>query len=506
MAQDSEQFDVIIVGAGISGISAAVHLKQACPDKRICILERRENVGGTWDLFRYPGIRSDSDMHTLGFEFKPWTEQESIADGPSIMRYLKETVAEHHLADHIRTGHQVLAADWCSKAGSWSLKVQHKGEEKQLAATFLFMCSGYYSHDEAHDAKIPGADQFAGPVVLPQFWPEDLDYVGKRVIVVGSGATAMTIVPRMAEEGARVTMLQRSPTYVASRPDKDRLANFLRGVLPEKWAYAITRLRNIRLQEQIYRRSRAAPEKVKAFLLGMVKKGLPEGYDVETHFTPKYNPWDQRLCLIPNGDLFKAISSGQAEVVTAAIDQITETGIRLESGETLEADIIILATGLKMVLLADVPFTRDGEAIDFAKTFTYKGMMFSGVPNLVSTFGYINASWTLRADLTANWVCRLLQHMDQLGADTVTAERQEKPEEARPWITDFPAGYMSRAMHLFPRQANGPWRNTQDFALDKKLLKQAPVADEVLVFEHLPDVDRRQSDDQSPPGKAVSAG
>ena len=479
-----EHLDVVVVGAGISGISAAVHLSEACPNKSVGILERRDSIGGTWDLFKYPGIRSDSDMHTLGFSFKPWKAEKSIADGPSIMSYLKETIAEHQLMDRVRLSHQVTAADWSSSLARWELTVQAEGSQKQISCNFLFMCSGYYSYDEPYDAKIAGIDQFSGQVVHPQFWPEGLQYQGKKVVAIGSGATAVTLVPSMADAGAQVTMLQRSPTYMVARPDHDAVANLLRKVLPDRWAYALTRFKNVSLQNYVYKQTRKKPEQVRQRLLGFVKQLLPEGYDVDKHFTPSYNPWDQRLCLVPNADLFKAIKKGTAEVVTDEIDTVTAEGIRLKSGDTLEADIIVTATGLKLVVLADVPFTVDGKAVDFPSCYTYKGMMFSGVPNLVSTFGYINASWTLRADLTSTWVCRLLQQMDANGADQVVPQlrAEDADMQARPWISDFPAGYMQRVMHLFPKQGTGPWRNTQDFALDKKIIGKAPVADSALVF------------------------
>lgn len=479
-----EHLDVIVVGAGISGISAAVHLAQACPDKNVGILERRETIGGTWDLFKYPGIRSDSDMHTLGFSFKPWKAKKAIADGPSIMSYLGETVGEYQLADKIRFSHRVVAADWSSSEARWALSVDENGSTKQMSCNFLFMCSGYYSYDNAYDAQIAGIGDFGGEVVHPQFWPEDLDYAEKRVVIIGSGATAVTLAPSMADTGAKVTMLQRSPTYVVARPDQDAVANFLRKILPESWAYKLTRFKNVTMQNYVYKQSRKAPEKMRKQLLGFVKQWLPEGYDVDKHFTPRYNPWDQRLCLVPNGDLFKAIKKGTVEVVTDEIDTVTEQGIRLKSGGELAADIIVTATGLKLALLADVPFSVDGDAVDFANAYTYQGLMYSGVPNLVSTFGYINASWTLRADLTSEWVCRLLQYMDSSGADRVLPRLRDEDAGMRtlPWIADFPAGYMQRVMHLFPKQGTGPWRNTQDFSLDKKTLRNESVANSALIF------------------------
>ena len=499
-----EHLDVIIVGAGISGISAAVHLGKACPERSVGILEGRENIGGTWDLFKYPGIRSDSDMHTLGFSFKPWRAEKSIADGPAIMQYLEETVAEYRLQENIRFSHKVVAAEWCSADARWVLTVDQGEEQKQMSSNFLFMCSGYYSYDQPYDAQIPGIESFSGDVVHPQFWPESLDYRGKRVVVIGSGATAVTIVPSMAQGGAQVTMLQRSPTYMVARPDQDAIANFLRKVLPDSWAYALTRFKNVGLQNLFYKRARTAPEKVRAQLLGLVKQMLPAGYDIEKHFTPRYNPWDQRLCLVPNSDLFKAIRNGSVEIVTDEIETVTADGLRLKSGAELPADIVVTATGLQLSVLADVPFTVDGEAVDFPNTYTYRGMMYSGVPNLVSTFGYINASWTLRADLTSEWVCRLLQHMDDAAADRVVPQLRSEDSgmQTLPWIADFPAGYMQRVMHLFPKQGTGPWRNTQDFALDKKTIRTGPVADSALVFS----ASANDSADAEESQQAVSAG
>ena len=400
------------------------------------------------------------------------------------MQYLNETVEEYGLKEKIRFSHRVVAANWSSADAQWLLTVYAGGIQKQISCNFLFMCSGYYSYDEAYDAQIPGMESFTGHLVHPQFWPERLDYGGKRVVVVGSGATAVTIVPSMAEGGAQVTMLQRSPTYMVSMPDRDAIANFLRKVLPDSWAYALTRFKNVRLQDFFYKRARKAPEKVRAQLLRLVKKMLPAGYDVEKHFTPRYNPWDQRLCLVPNSDLFKAIKNGSVEVVTDEIDTVTRDGVQLKSGMKLPADILVTATGLKLSVLADVPFTVDAQAIDFSSALTYRGMMYSGVPNLVSTFGYINASWTLRADLTSKWVCRLLQHMDSVGANRVVPQLREEDDgmQIRPWIDDFPAGYMRRAMHLFPKQGSGPWRNTQDFLRDKKMMRKGPIADRALVF------------------------
>lgn len=478
--------DVIIVGAGLSGIGAAYYLQSRCPGKSYTILESRDAVGGTWDLFRYPGIRSDSDMHTLGYDFKPWRQAKAIADGPSIWKYVNETADEHGIRKHIRFNHKVKAASWSSEDARWTVAAEHDGQAMQISCNFLYLCSGYYNYDEAYEPDIPGMDAFQGTIVHPQFWPEDLDYNGRKVVVIGSGATAMTIVPAMAERGAKVTMLQRSPTYVASRPDQDRIANALRKCLPEKWAYAITRFKNVRMGDWLYRQTRSNPEKVKARLLGMVRDALGQEY-VDKHFTPDYNPWDQRLCLIPNDDLYNSINSGAAEIVTDTIDTVTGSGIRLNSGTTLDADIIVTATGLKLSVLSDISFNVDGKDIHWPDTIAYKGMMYADIPNMVQTFGYINASWTLRADLTAAYVCRVLNRMDELGMLEVTPRLRAEDRDMvlKPWIDDFSAGYMQRLMHLFPRQGDrDPWRNTQNYLLDRKLIPNAPLEDGALTFSH----------------------
>ncbi|MBT4162733.1 MAG: NAD(P)/FAD-dependent oxidoreductase [Gammaproteobacteria bacterium] len=479
-------YDVLIVGAGISGISMAVHLQQNCPGKTFAILEGRDGLGGTWDLFRYPGIRSDSDMHTLGFRFKPWTEAKAIADGPSILKYLAETADEHGLREKIRPGHKVLKATWSTKEARWTLIVQKSdGSTEELSAGFVSMCGGYYNYDEPHDAGFSCMEEFKGQIVHPQFWPESLDYAGKKVIVIGSGATAMTLVPAMADRGAHVTMLQRSPTYVFARPDQDRIANFLRKIMPDNWAYALTRLKNTKMQSYVFKRCRAAPDMVRRRLLKELRKWFDEDF-IARHFSPDYNPWDQRLCLIPNADLYKAINRGDVEVVTEQIDAFVEEGLRLQTGEVLPADIIVTATGLKLTVLSGVEFFVDGLPVHIPDTFSYKGMMYSGIPNMAQSFGYINASWTLRADLTSEYVCRLLNYMDDIGLAqaTPTLREEDAGMEARPWIEDFPAGYMMRSMHLFQKQGEGPWKNTQDFEADRKMVRKAPIADSALRFSH----------------------
>ena len=482
-----EHVDVLVVGAGISGIGAGYHLQNKCPWASFTILEGRGDIGGTWDLFRYPGVRSDSDMHTLGFSFKPWKDARSIAGGPAIMDYLRETVAEHDLERHIRFGHLVSRAEWSSDSARWTVTatLAATGETTTLTCGFLFMCSGYYSYREGHLPTFPGRDRFGGEIVHPQAWPEDLDYAGKRVLVIGSGATAMTLVPAMAERAAHVTMLQRSPTYVVARPSHDLFANRLRRILPEKWAYALTRRKNVFRQGLVYRKTRTDPDKVKRLLLGGVRQGLGPDYDVATHFTPSYNPWDQRLCLLPDGDLFGSIRSGSASVVTDHIDTFTEAGIRLRSGAELEADVIVTATGLNLVTLGEIGFEVDGEPVDFARSWTYKGLAYSDVPNLVSTFGYVNASWTLKADLTAEYVCRLLRHMADVGATTCTPRLRPSDLDMpqRPWIDGFPAGYMKRTLHLLPRQGDrAPWLHTQDYSRDVKMIRREAIADDVMEF------------------------
>lgn len=477
--------DVAVVGAGISGISAAYHLQTLCPDRTFSILEARDDIGGTWDLFRYPGVRSDSDMHTLGFSFKPWRAEKSIADAPSIMSYLRETIAEYDIERHIRFGHRVRRAEWDSGTARWTLTIDNDDAEVTMTANFVFMCAGYYSYRGGHDPDFPGRDRFTGDIVHPQKWPDDLDYGDKRVVVIGSGATAVTLVPAMAETASHVTMLQRSPTWVVARPDTDRFANTLRRVLPDRVAYAITRKKNTLQQQLVYRKTRTDPDKVKSLLLQGVRAGLGEDYDVDTHFTPSYNPWDQRLCLIPNGDLFRAIRSGDAEVVTDTITTFTETGIELASGRHLDADIIVTATGLQLVTLGEAEIVVDGHEVDFASTFTYKGLAYSDVPNLVSTFGYINASWTLRADLTSNYVCRVLNHMRDTDTDIAVPRRRddELSMTPRPWIDDFSAGYITRILPVLPKQGDrAPWVNPQMLAADRKLITRGDVDDGHMTF------------------------
>ena len=489
LSVNTEYFDVVIVGAGLSGIGAAYHLQDMCPDKSYLILEGRESMGGTWDIFRYPGIRSDSDMYTLGYNFKPWLESKAIADGPSILNYIRETAAENEIEENIRFGHQVKRATWSSDDAAWTIEAQckEKGDSAVIRCNSILMCSGYYSYERGHTPEFRGRERFGGEIIHPQQWPENIDYRDKKVVVIGSGATAVTLIPELAEEARHVVMLQRSPTYMVSAPDEDWIANFLRKILPQKTAYAITRWKNIRFQQMVYRRTRTAPEKVKKQLLKMLRKELRSDYDIEKHFTPSYEPWDQRLCLVPNSDFFAAINSGKASIVTDHIDTFTEKGILLKSGEELDADIIITATGLDLLVLGGIELIVDGEPVDISKTFSYKAMMFSGVPNLVSTFGYINASWTLRADLTAEYFCRLINHMDATGYSQCTPRigDQDADMPERDWITAFSSGYMQRAMHMLPKQGDRePWLNTQNYDLDRKLIRGEAIDDGVLSFSN----------------------
>ncbi|MEY2886104.1 MAG: hypothetical protein RJB40_959 [Actinomycetota bacterium] len=483
----SEHVDVVVVGAGLSGIGAGYHLQTMSPDRSYVILEGRDSLGGTWDLFKYPGVRSDSDMHTLGFSFKPWTEAKSIADGPSILKYLKQTVSQFGIDKHIRYGHLVTKAQWSTDDAQWTVTSTNKatGATNTYTCSFLFMCSGYYSYKKGHTPEFVGRERFKGTIVHPQEWPTDLDYTGKRVVVIGSGATAVTIVPSMADKAQHVTMLQRSPTYMVSRPDHDVLANRMRKVLPPKMAYNLTRFKNTWRQQLVYNKTRTDPNKVKQLLLGGIQLELGADYDIAKHFTPNYNPWDQRLCLVPNGDFFKAMREGKASVVTDHIASFTETGIQLASGEHLEADIIVTATGLELVTLGEMDFFVDGNQVDFAKTWTYKGFAYSDIPNLASTFGYINASWTLRSDLTAEYVCRLLNHMRKKGVVQCTPRlrEQDRNMNERPWIDGFSSGYMQRMMHRMPRQGDHePWINPQNYRRDKKMFKHSPIDDGVMQF------------------------
>ncbi len=480
----AEHLDVLIVGAGLSGIGAAHHLQERCPGKSYAILEAREEIGGTWDLFRYPGIRSDSDMHTLGYRFRPWAEAKSIADGPSILRYVRQTAREAGIEPRIRFRHRVVAAEWSSEEARWTVEAERldDGERETLTCGFLFVCSGYYRYDQGYTPEFPGVDRFAGEVVHPQHWPEGLDYAGKRVVVIGSGATAVTLVPAMAREAAHVTMLQRSPSYVISIPNEDGLANLLRRILPARAAYTAVRWRNVLLQLVVYRLSRRRPELVKRMLRRGLVRALPPGYDIDTHFKPRYNPWDQRLCMVPDSDLFEAIRAGDAEVVTDRIETFTERGIRLESGAELEADVIVTATGLNLLFLGGMRLSVDGSEPDVGRAFTYKGMMLSGVPNFAFTIGYTNASWTLKADLAAEYICRLLNHMDAAGYEKCVPEATDPSLVEQP-LLDFNSGYVLRSLDALPKQGSKePWKLRQNYPLDLRTLRYGPIEDGAMRF------------------------
>ncbi|MGB7685600.1 MAG: NAD(P)/FAD-dependent oxidoreductase [Solirubrobacterales bacterium] len=488
----AEHLDVLIVGAGLSGIGAAHHLQERCPTKSYAVLEARDAIGGTWDLFRYPGIRSDSDMHTLGYRFRPWTEAKSIADGPSILRYVRQTAADAGIDAKIRFNHRAVAAEWSSEEGRWAVEAERSdgGEPVTLTCDFLFVCSGYYRYDEGYTPEFPGIDRFAGQVIHPQHWPEDLDYAGKRVVVIGSGATAMTLVPAMARDAEKVTMLQRSPTYVVSLPGEDGLANLLRRYLPDRVAYPIVRWKNVALQGFSYRLSRRRPALMKKLLRRGVVNALPPGYDVDTHFTPKYNPWDQRLCLVPDADLFAAISAGNAEIATDRIATFTESGVQLESGAELEADIVVTATGLNLLFLGGMTVSVDGEELDVGHAFTYKGMMLSGVPNFAFTIGYTNASWTLKADLAAEYICRLINHMDGGGFQRCIPEVTDPSVTEEP-LLDFTSGYVLRSLDKLPKQGSKePWKLRQNYPLDLRNLRYGPVEDDAMRFSHAAPTER----------------
>ena len=480
----SEHLDVLIVGAGLSGIGAACHLSEGCPDKSFAILEARDAIGGTWDLFRYPGIRSDSDMFTLGYRFRPWEEPEVIADGPSILSYIRETARERGVDERIRFGHRVVSAEWSSAESRWAVEAERtdNGERVSLTCGFLFGCTGYYRYDEGYTPEFAGVESFAGELVHPQFWPEELDYAGKRVVVIGSGATAVTLVPAIAEQAEHVTMVQRSPSYVLALPRRDPLADLLRWALPKRIAYPAVRWKNWALSWLVFNVSRRAPRAMKRLIRRSVMRQLPAGYEVDTHFKPLYNPWDQRLCIVPEGDLFTAISAGSASVVTDRIERFTERGLLLGSGEELEADIIVTATGLNVLLLGGMEVTVDGQPVDFSKAVGYKGMMFSGVPNLAVTLGYTNASWTLKCDLVSEYVCRLIRHMDAHGYRQCMPVGPDPLLPTEPFI-DLMAGYVKRSLDLLPRQGlRAPWRLHQNYARDVLMLRRGSLEGEGMVF------------------------
>jgi monooxygenase len=475
--------DVLIVGAGISGIGMAVHLQTYCPDRSFALAERRANLGGTWDLFRYPGIRSDSDMHTLGFVFEPWKHEKSIADGPAILEYLNRIVDERHIRENIRFDRKVVGADWDSGTARWTVTMEdEKGAKSTTTARWLYLGSGYYDYDEPFDANFTGREDFQGQIIHPQFWPQDLDYTGKRVVVIGSGATAVTMVPAMSDKAAHVTMLQRTPTWYAIRPAKDAFANFLRKILPEKLAYKITRYKNVKLQDIVFRRAREKPEKIKEYLTKKLKEALGDRYDAAA-FTPPYNPWDQRLCLVPDADFFEAMKADKASVVTDHIERFDAKGIQLKSGQHLDADVIVTATGLKLAVAGKIPVRVDGEAIDWSEHFYYRACMFSNVPNFAVVFGYLNASWTLRADIVAEYVCRVLNHMRDADADIATPALADPTSLTEENIFDFSSGYIQRALHIMPKNADRlPWRLSQNYLQDRVDMRTGAIADGVLAF------------------------
>jgi len=494
----SEHLDVLIVGAGLSGIGAACHLQTTLPGKSYAIFEARESMGGTWDLFRYPGIRSDSDMFTLGYSFAPWKSPKSIADGPSILAYIKETASDYGVDRKVRYQHRVVRAEWSTEDAVWTVEAERAdtGETVRLTCGFLFMCAGYYRYDEGYSPDFKGTDQFSGRIIHPQHWPEDLDYAGKRVVVIGSGATAVTLVPAMAETAAHVTMLQRTPTYVVSLPGRDPIAGLLGKFLPQKLLYPIVRWKNVLLSMLSFQLSRHKPQLMKGLIRKGLEKQLPEGFDIDKHFKPPYDPWDQRLCVVPDGDLFQAIKKDSVDVVTDQIDTFTEKGVRLASGTELEADIVVTATGLNMLAIGGLQISVDGKPVVLSETVGYKGMMFSGVPNLAAAIGYTNASWTLKCDLVCQYVTRLLEYMDSHGYRQVVPRWTEPTLPTTPFV-DLKSGYVLRAVDSFPKQASrAPWRLYQNYIRDLMMLRHRPLVDEALEFSN-PAPTRNQSDPQA---------
>jgi cation diffusion facilitator CzcD-associated flavoprotein CzcO len=483
MKTDQNHFDVVVVGAGLSGIGAAYHLQKSCPDRTFTVLEGRENIGGTWDLFKYPGIRSDSDMYTFGFPFHPWKDPKAIADGPSIMAYLKDTVATFGLDRYIQFGKRVVASDWSSDTKKWTLTVtdSRSGETQTMTCNFLFMCSGYYNYENGYKPDFPNENAFEGIKIHPQKWDESLDYSNKKIVIIGSGATAVTLLPVLAEKAERVTMLQRSPTYMSSVPSEDAIANFFKKYLPKQLAHTLSRWKNIFFQLGIYNISRKWPDKMKGFLIGQIQKTLKDQYDPKD-WTPKYNPWDQRLCAVPGADLFKAIKRGKAEVVTDTIKQFVKDGIELNSGRKLDADIIITATGLQVQLFGGMKVAVDGNPLDFSKSPAFKGVMLSDIPNFAFSVGYTNASWTLKSDLNCIYVTKVLNYMKQKNLQVCTPkfdhENMEKEE-----LLDFDAGYILRAKDQLPKQgAKAPWKVHQNYIKDLFALKYSGVKDKDLEY------------------------
>ena len=472
--------DVIIVGAGLSGIGAAYRLQTECPGKTYTILESRDAIGGTWDLFRYPGIRSDSDMYTLSWPFRPWKNPKAIADGDDIRTYIREAADEFGIEKNIQFGHRVISASWSTDDATWTVTSTANGETVTHTASFVYLCSGYYSYDEGYTPQFPGLDAYKGQVIHPQFWPEDLDYADKEVVVIGSGATAVTLVPSMADEVKHITMLQRSPSYVMALPQEDKLADIMRKVLPDGFAHRTIRRKNAMFSIGMYQFCQRFPKASRKLLLRMAKKKLPEGYDVDPHFTPVYDPWDKRLCIVPNGDLFRTIRKGKASIITDHIKTFTPTGIELESGKTLDADIVVTATGLQVVAFGQLKLSVDGKAIDPHELYVYKGLMFSGLPNFAWCVGYTNASWTLRADLSSQYVCRLINLLDKKGWDYGMPDPQGAGDAPRP-ILDLTSGYVQRVVNDLPQQGeSSPWTIRQNWLLDSRDMKRTDLEQEMV--------------------------
>lgn len=482
----TEHFDVVIIGAGLSGIGAGYRLQTRCPRKKYVILEARDQIGGTWDLFRYPGVRSDSDMFTYAYPFRPWKGAKALADGPAILDYVRDTAREYGVDRHIRFQHRVQSASWSSEDARWTIEVSSRGETLRFTSDFLYGCTGYYRYDAGYEPRFPGSERFQGQIVHPQHWPDDLNYAGKKVVVIGSGATAVTLVPAMASTAGHVTMLQRSPSYILSLPDHDSAADLLRRRLPGRTAHWLARWKNIFLNLWIYQMSRRVPKVMRSMLRDGAVKNLPQGYDIDRHFKPRYEPWDQRLCLIPNNDLYKAVREGRASVVTDQIETFTERGVRLQSGQELEADIIVTATGLQMLAIGGLNIAVDGTPVHPGESYVYKGAMLSNVPNFAFCIGYTNASWTLRADLASTYVCRLLNYMDRRGYRVCKPVCDSSKMDSRP-LLNLTSGYVLRAAANLPKQAaRQPWVIKQNYILDMLTMKLSRMEDGVLRFAKLP--------------------